>query len=164
MLRKCIYYRACRAQHVYIIEHVRWKSTLKSEGSTNFGYKINTLTRGELSILRYIGYCKILKFWSFVYKPSHGYVMLEKIEVDYVYSSVFDTHVKGGDCWSQIGFDKWVSTHLSYLLSSCWTSSTCRAQHVNIRPCRVIVSVESLMCWVTQVSSRQTMSSDSGAE
>ena len=48
--------------------------------------------------MRYIGYYKILKFLSFVYNPSHGYVMLEKIEVDYVYSNVFDTRVKGEDC------------------------------------------------------------------
>ena len=26
---------------------------------------------------------------------------------------------KRGDCWSQIGFDNWVSTHSRYLLSSC---------------------------------------------
>ena len=96
--------------------------------------------------MRYIGYCKILKFWSFVYKRSYGYIMLEKIKIDYVYLSVLETHAKGGDCWSQIGFDKWVSTHLILLLSSCQTSNTCWVQHVNNRLCQVAMSVESLMC------------------
>ena len=104
--------------------------------------------------MRYIGYCKILKFWSFVYKLSHGYVILKKIMIDNDIQSVFDTHVKGGDCWSQNGFDNWVSIHLSYLLSSCQTSNACQVQHVNNRLCRVAMSVESLMCRVTQVSSR----------
>ena len=77
--------------------------------------------------------------------------MFEEIKIDYVYLSVFDTHVKGEDCWSEIGFDKWVSTHLIYSLSSCQTTNTCWAQHVNIRPCQVLMSashlgVESLRC------------------
>ena len=48
-----------------------------------------------------------------------------KIKDNNVYSSIFDTHIKGGDFLSQIGFDKLVLTHLRHLLSSCQTSSTC---------------------------------------
>ena len=60
----------------------------------------------------------ITKFWHFevLYISWVKICYAHKIKDDNVYSSVFDTHVKGGDCWSQIGFDKWVSTHLSYLV------------------------------------------------
>ena len=106
------------------------------------------------------------KFWYFevLYISQVMVCYGREIKDINLYSSVFETHVKGGYCWSQIGFDKWVSTHLSYLLSSLQTSSTCRAQHVYIRPCWVIVSVEPLMCLVTQVLSRQYMPSDTGVE
>ena len=84
-------------------------------------------------------------------KPSHENIMLEETKIDYVYLSVFDTHVKGGDCWSEIGFDKWVSTHLSHLLSSCQTSNTCWAQmwildHAKLQWVPSHLCVESLRC------------------
>ena len=106
------------------------RETFTQKRAQNFGYKIDILTQGELSKIEV---SKLLqKIWNFevLYISQVKICYAREIKDINVYSSVFDPHVKGGDCWSQTGFDKWVSIHLSHLLSSYQKSSTCRAQHV----------------------------------
>ena len=97
-----------------------------SERVQNFGYRIDLSTGG---VIKFWGIQVIKKNWCFevLYISQVEISYAHKIKDENVYSSVFDTHVKGGYCWSQIVFDKWVYIHLSHLLSSCQTSSTCWA-------------------------------------
>ena len=70
-------------------------------------YKRNIDSGGDIIFLRYIVLYKILNkvLKLCIYMPSCKYIILEEIKIHHVQLSVFDTHVKGGDCWSQNGFD-----------------------------------------------------------
>ena len=114
--------------------------------------------RGSYKILRYIALYKnlnkVMKSYTYV---EHDRCCTLKIRYN-AQLSFFYTHVKGGDCWSQIGFDNWVSTHitnfhveaeytthveLQYVSSMINVSSDfrCRVNHM----CRVTIGVEQWM-------------------